>query len=380
MLRAAWFIARKDVQYMLREKETLLWTFIMPIIFFFFIGTISGGFAGDDRPDRPDPLVLTLSPQAGFLADHLATRLEGAGYRFVSPDSVTAESNVTRLDIPAAFTDSVLAGHPVTLAVTRKSGGLGADYDQVRVQRAVFAVLGDLVGLAARDEEPTPAALTEAAAVPRHVELRVERAGHRLEIPTGFSQAVPGTMVMFTLFVLLTSGSVLIVIERKQGLLRRLASSPVSRGSVVLGKWGGRLALGLIQIAFAMIVGSVLFHVDWGPNLGALLLVLLAYAGLIAAIGMLLGNFARTEGQAVGIGVLAGNVISALGGCWWPIEVTPLWMQKLSLFLPTGIAMDALHKLVNFGAGPETVIPHIAVMAVAAAAAGWLAARVFRFQ
>jgi ABC-type multidrug transport system permease subunit len=73
-------------------------------------------------------------------------------------------------------------------------------------------------------------------------------------------------------------------------------------------------------------------------------------------------------------------VISALGGCWWPIEVTPLWMQKLSLFLPTGIAMDALHKLVNFGAGPETVIPHIAVMAAAAAAAGWLAARVFRFQ
>jgi ABC-type multidrug transport system permease subunit len=234
--------------------------------------------------------------------------------------------------------------------------------------------------LAARDEEPTLAALTEAAAVPRRVELKVERAGHRREIPTGFSQAVPGTMVMFTLFVLLTSGSVLIVIERKQGLLRRLASSPVSRGSVVLGKWGGRLGLGLIQIAFAMIVGSVLFHVDWGPNLGALLLVLLAYAGLIAAIGMLLGNFARTEGQAVGIGVLAGNVISALGGCWWPIEVTPLWMQKLSLFLPTGIAMDALHKLVNFGAGPETVIPHIAVMGVAAVAAGWLAARVFRFQ
>ncbi len=146
MLRAAWFIARKDVQYMLRERETLLWTFIMPIIFFFFIGTITGGFAGDERPDRPDPLVLTVSPEAGFLADHLATRLEGAGYRFVSPDSVTAESNVARLDIPAAFTDSVLAGHPVTLTVTRKSSGLGADYDQVRVQRAVFTVLGDLVG------------------------------------------------------------------------------------------------------------------------------------------------------------------------------------------------------------------------------------------
>jgi hypothetical protein len=63
MLRAAWFIARKDVQYMLRERETLLWTFIMPIIFFFFIGTITGGFAGDDSPDRPDPLVLDSLPE-----------------------------------------------------------------------------------------------------------------------------------------------------------------------------------------------------------------------------------------------------------------------------------------------------------------------------
>ena len=39
----------------------------------------------------------------------------------------------------------------------------------------------------------------------------------------------------------------------------------------------------------------------------------------------------RTEGQAVGIGVLATNVLAALGGCWWPIEITPAWMQTLAL-------------------------------------------------
>ena len=380
MLRAAWFIARKDVQYMLRERETLLWTFLMPVLFFFFIGTISGGFGGGDAPERPDPLALETAPDAGFLAAHLAERLETAGFRLVSPDSLTAQSDTPRLQVPAAFTDSVLAGRRTTLVLTRKSGGLGQDYAQVRVQRAVFSLLGDLVAVAARDEEPTRAALAEAAAAPRHVELEVKRAGKRREIPTGFSQAVPGTMVMFTLFVLLTSGAVLLVIERRQGLLRRLASSPMPRGAVVLGKWGGRLALGLIQIAFAMAVGTVFFRVDWGPNLGALLVVLLAYASLIAAVAILLGTFARTEGQAVAIGVLAGNVISALGGCWWPIEVTPLWMQKLSIFLPTGIAMDALHKLVHFGAGPETVILHVAVMGSAAVGAGWLAARMFRFQ
>ena len=44
---------------------------------------------------------------------------------------------------------------------------------------------------------------------------------------------------MFTLLVLLSSGAAQLVVEREQGLLRRLASTPIPRGSVVLGKWAG---------------------------------------------------------------------------------------------------------------------------------------------
>jgi ABC-type multidrug transport system permease subunit len=69
-----------------------------------------------------------------------------------------------------------------------------------------------------------------------------------------------------------------------------------------------------------------------------------------------------------------------LGGCWWPIEVTPVWLQKGALFLPTGLTMDALHKVVNFGAAPSAVIPHLCALVAAAAVAGWVVARGFRFQ
>ena len=94
----------------------------------------------------------------------------------------------------------------------------------------------------------------------------------------------------------------------------------MSRGAVVLGKWGARMSLGVVQIAFAMIAGTVLFHVHWGPNLPMVVLVLLTYGSLAAALGMLLGNFGRTEGQVIGFGVIASNVFAGLGGCWWPIE------------------------------------------------------------
>jgi ABC-type multidrug transport system permease subunit len=100
----------------------------------------------------------------------------------------------------------------------------------------------------------------------------------------------------------------------------------------------------------------------------------------MASVGLLLGSLARTEAQAAAIGVIASNALAALGGCWWPIEVTPGWMQKLQLFLPTGWAMDALHKLVSFEASPVTVIPHIVAMAVGAALVLVMATRVFRFE
>ena len=49
LLQGAWFIARKDVAYLLRRRETILWTFVMPIVFFYFIGTVTGGFGPTRR-------------------------------------------------------------------------------------------------------------------------------------------------------------------------------------------------------------------------------------------------------------------------------------------------------------------------------------------
>jgi len=95
---------------------------------------------------------------------------------------------------------------------------------------------------------------------------------------------------------------------------------------------------------------------------------------------LLLGNFGRSDGQVVGIGVIASNVMAALGGCWWPIEIVPRWAQHLALIFPTGWAMDGLHKLMSFGDSPVGVIPHIVVFVSASLVAGYVLARKFRFQ
>ena len=187
-------------------------------------------------------------------------------------------------------------------------------------------------------------------------------------------------MVMFTMLVLLTSGAVTLVVERDQGLLKRLASAPFSRGSVVLGKWGARMMLGMVQIVFAMIAGTVLFKMRWGAALPMVVVVMAGWAAFSAGLAVLVANLTRTPAQTAGLGVLSTQLLAALGGCWWPIEITPPWMQKLALAIPTGWAMDALHKLVNFGDAPSAALPHVIALAVGALVLGWIGTRVFKYQ
>jgi ABC-type multidrug transport system permease subunit len=185
---------------------------------------------------------------------------------------------------------------------------------------------------------------------------------------------------MFVLLVMFTTGGVSLLNERDAGLLRRLASSPMSPAVVAIGKWGARMLLGVVQVSFAMLTGWLLFGIDWcGPNLWAVVLLLMIYAGLCAVLGIALGNFARTQGQVIGLGVLLTNLMAALGGCWWPIEITPAWAQTLALFLPTGWAMDALHRLISFQMSPLSIVPHIIAMLAAAAITVALVRRNFRF-
>ncbi|MHC5063574.1 MAG: ABC transporter permease [Planctomycetota bacterium] len=384
MLRSAWFIAWEDSKNSLRQKETILWTFIMPIIFFYFIGTVTGGF-GPSSSGAKEVLALEVPGEGGFLVDELQRRLEAEDY-VVLRNPEAAEKYIRRLQIPTTsgdngnFTDSVLAGEQAVIKFLRKGESLNSQYDEVRLNKAVYGVLADLIASTKINRQADQEAFVELAAMPRNLSLEVSSAGKRIEPPTGYSQTIPGTMVMFTMMILLTSGAILLLMERKQGLLRRLASTPIPRSSVVLGKWLGKLSLGFIQIAFAMLAGTVIFDMDWGPSLWMVCLILAGWAGFNASLGILLANVARSEGQVAGIATISVMVLAALGGCWWPIEVTPGWMQDLAIYLPTGWTMDAMHQLINFGNDAALTIPHLSAQVIGTLVLGILAVRTFRYD
>lgn len=390
MLKNVLFVARKDVAYSLKDRFTIVWLLLMPGLFFFFIGTATGGFGGRSDGSR-DKIAVQHGADAGFLVDQLALRLDDAGFEVVTftPTATPAggddqtpgfEDYCRQLVAPAALTQTIQAGEAVELGFTTCSDEMSAQLDQVRVQRAVYTTLADIVAISAEEDQLTQASVDRLNAMTRALSLDVRPAGKKRDIPSGFQQAVPGTMVMFTLLILLTSGAISLLIERKRGVLRRLASAPMRRREIVLGKWLGKMALALVQIVIAMTMGTLLFKVHWQPDLPMIVLLLAAWAGVCTSLGLLLGSVGDTEGQIAGIGVLASMLLGGLGGCWWPIEVAPPWMQNLAGMIPTGWTMNGLHRLMSFEAGAASALPEFILLLVTAALIGVLATRHFRYE
>lgn len=381
-MREILFIAWNDARFQLRQGSTLLWLFVMPPIFFYFIGTVTGGFSSGVSGGQATLLVVAESP--GFLQDQISLRLRENDFE---PEWVTEFTVVEGEDPPrrtltfaANLSEGINAGNPVKASFDTKASALSRNFEIIRMQRSLYTALADIVVADANGESELAAAdLLALNAEPRIWKLDVSPAGQRQEIPSGFEQAIPGILVMFTLLVLLTSGGSLLVLERKQGLLRRLASAPMSRTEVVSGKWGGRMVLAAIQVTVALGIGTLLFKMNWGPDLAMVVVILAAWAGFCASAGLLIGSVASTQAQAGGLGVLAANALAALGGCWWPIEITPPWMQMLQNFLPTGWTMDALHKLISFQSGAASALPQLAIIVGATLVVAALAVNRFQY-
>jgi len=383
-VRQILFITWNDAKFQLRQGSTLLWVFVMPPIFFYFIGTVTGGFSGSISGGQATPLVV-VAESPGFLQDQISLRLRenDFGPEWVAELTVAEGENPPprTLTFAANLSNEINAGNQVTASFDTKASALSRNFEIIRIQRSLYTALADIVVADANSESELSAAdLLALNAEPRIWKLDVSPAGQRQKIPSGFEQAIPGILVMFTLLVLLTSGGSLLVLERKQGLLRRLASAPMSRTEVVAGKWGGRMVLAAFQVTVALGIGTILFNMNWGPDLAMVIVILAAWAGFCASAGLLVGSIANTEGQAAGLGVLAANALAALGGCWWPIEVTPPWMQTLQQFMPTGWTMDALHKLISFQSGAASALPQLAIIVGATVLVAALAVNRFQYE
>jgi hypothetical protein len=375
-MRHVLLIGHHDVRLFLRERSSYIWLFVVPLVFVYFMGLAARGPSG---PSVARPTVLIDNRDGSFLGRIFVKELGEQGLNVVGPQAGQgAERGIT---VPADFTKRVLEKKQVKLAFFKIEGSDDpeAALVEVRLMRALVAMNGHLVEHAVKTNgaAPTEAALAALMEEPDPVTLQSSFAGRKPR-PVGFGLSLPGNLVMYLFLNLLMFGGASVANERRSGVLRRLAVNPVTRGELVFGKLYGLELLGGAQIVFFMLVGQYLLGVNVRENLFGIVLILLVFSWVAASVGVLIGSLIRAEEKVIGVGLLVALPMAALGGCWWPIEIVPRFLQVAALATPTGWALSGLHQLITFGGGLAQAGKAIAVLVAFGAAANAAAMRFFR--
>lgn len=397
MIRKLWAMIRNEFLREFAYPLSLLFFIILPVV---FTAAVGAGLAGmgeeDETPEEFGTPLYVVSADEGPL---VTTFLDALAETNLQPELVeTLPEESFGLEIPVAFSEDLLNGEPVTITLHTRpttSASLAVEqYVQAAVSRlggaALIAELGveQLLGTESEGTEEerrdlyrslveeTLAASAEPFATAEvawaaGTELTVSR-----DFPTAAEQASAGQIVTWVQITLLGAAEVF-VSERLGGTLRRLLVAPANRATVLGGKLLARLVLGLVQMSILFLSGTLLFGVNWGQDPLAVAAVSLAFALATVGLGMLVATFVRTRGQASSVVVGLSMALAALGGAWYPLEVTPPLYRQLVQILPSNWAMRAYTDVLVRNATLGEILPHVGVLLLFAAV--FIALGILRF-
>ena len=205
------------------------------------------------------------------------------------------------------------------------------------------------IALPALPEAPAlalpPLALPELPPAPGVLAVREEGISGARATINSFDQNVPGFSVTFLLLGMLLGVSLGLLDERDWGTFERLRALPIGFANMVTGKLLARFLVGVAQMIVLFAVGRVAFGVALGPQPWALLLPIVGIAFAGAAFGLLIAALVPSRDAVLPVGSAVAITMAAVGGCWWPIDLEPLWMRQAALALPTRWAMEAFNDL-----------------------------------
>jgi len=199
-------------------------------------------------------------------------------------------------------------------------------------------------------------------------------------IPSDFAQPVdflvPGVLALAVMAAAMVSLGIATGFERRYGVLKRLGSTPLSRGGLLAAKTATVLLFELVEAVLIVVTGIAL---GWSPPGGGLvpaLALLLIGTVAFAGIGLLMAGTLRAEANLAAANALF-LVLLFLGGMAYPLDKLPGALQATAKLLPAAALSDTVRSVLSTQPFPTGQLVVLLVWAVAAPLA---AARWFRWE
>ncbi|MFN2441984.1 MAG: ABC transporter permease [Thermoanaerobaculia bacterium] len=190
---------------------------------------------------------------------------------------------------------------------------------------------------------------------------------------------VPGLVAVIMSIIAALLTSLTIAREWERGTMEQLASTPVSRLEVVVGKLIPYTAIGLIDIAITVILGIALFRVPFRGSV--LLLFVLSLLFLIGALGF--GIFISAVAKSQMLATQAAMVVTylpalLLSGFMFSIDAMPPLLRAITYLIPARYFLVVTRGIFLKGVGVDVLRTQAVLMLVFAIVGLGLAVAKFR--
>jgi ABC-2 type transport system permease protein len=135
--------------------------------------------------------------------------------------------------------------------------------------------------------------------------------------------------------------------EKEVGIYHRILAAPVSATVYSVSLFIAVFLVLTLEVTLVLCVTVLLVPGPFGVGFAELYLVVLVFAAMAAAFGIMLTSFASTHTQGTVLTNVSVIFTSMVSGCFWPLAIMPDYMQTIAKALPQTWANLALAELAN---------------------------------
>lgn len=362
--RDALTIAWKDLIEYRRNRITLLFSFIFPILMIGMIGFI---FQDSTSALNSTPVGLIME-DTGVYGEQISSLLtsltsESDAIEIVH---VTAQSEVNALILAGDIRAAIVVPHNFSSSILNQTQAcmlILTDPSNPTIAQGITQYLSNVVILIA-DQFSRELITSQMPIDPNFllypISLNVETI-----VPGGgssFDFVAPGFIAMNVMMSGLTALGAALARERESGTLAGVLMAPIARTAIILGKTISFTIRNLFQGAITITMAILIFGITIRGN--PLLIAGILIIGTVSFLGLGIVATAITKEQESAqliLGLLQFPMMF-LSGVLFPIEQMPSFLQSVSKVLPLTYAVDALRKVMILGAGIDAVILPIIIL------------------
>jgi ABC-2 type transport system permease protein len=367
ILRQLKELIKKEMLILLRDKQTILLLFLMPVALILFLSLAMEGVWADKLTGRKIQMVIeneSNSPKANLLEEKIKSN-KLIQYidrpRDMADDQIFADGRAQAIiTIPKGFDEG---DKPVEMYFDPV---IDAGY-KIAARSLITSLTVEVV-MGIENLDAVVAGLV------------VEKTKPNKEFPTPLQQNVPAYAI-FAMFFIAVPMSVGFLKEKKDGTLQRLFTYPVNTNLVILGKIVPYYLINISQFILMMLVGVyIMSHIiSFSFNLGEhpwhMLPVTMVVAAATTGFGVLVAALARTPEQSSTLAATGAILMGVFGGIMMPHVLMPLVMKKLAMISPMYWAHQAYLDIFLRDAAFSTILPKLIVLTLFAGICFYIAGR-----